>query len=208
MTNIMQIFLKALNLSISASYLIIAIIAARLILKRAPKALYCVLWLLVAIRLVFPFSIESVFSLVPAAPPIAPDIIYEDAPHIDTGDQIADTSVNNYLQQNMAPQQRDDPRPAAQVQLQALDGRHSQNEQHKCPRAQTGALTQVCICPLQQFLHSSVCRLLPQQGGRLLGKSASGEKGLVLLGQTYAPGADVDALTGARAEQLVHPRLV
>lgn len=104
MTNIMQIFLKALNLSISASYLIIAIIAARLILKRAPKALYCVLWLLVAIRLVFPFSIESAFSLVPAAQPIAPDIIYEGAPHINTGDQIVDTPVNNYLQQNMAPQ--------------------------------------------------------------------------------------------------------
>ena len=107
MTNIMQIFLKALNLSISASYLIIAIIAARLILKRAPKALYCVLWLLVAIRLVFPFSIESVFSLVPAAQPIAPDIIYEDASHIDTGTTIADTSVNNYLQQNMAPRPED-----------------------------------------------------------------------------------------------------
>ncbi len=104
MTNIMQIFLKVLNLSISASYLIIAIIVARLILKRAPKALYCVLWLLVAIRLVFPFSIESVFSLIPAAQPIPADIIYEDAPHINTGAQIVDTSVNNYLQQNMAPQ--------------------------------------------------------------------------------------------------------
>ena len=59
-------FTDVLNLSISASWLVLAVIAARLALKKAPKALHCALWALVAIRLLCPVSIESTVSLIPS----------------------------------------------------------------------------------------------------------------------------------------------
>lgn len=59
------LFLKILNMSISASCLILAIILLRTLLKKAPKWINCVLWALVAVRLICPFTIESPISLVP-----------------------------------------------------------------------------------------------------------------------------------------------
>ncbi len=62
----MPSFTQVLNLSICASWLVLAVAAVRLILKKAPKALHCALWALVAIRLLLPVSIESDMSLVPS----------------------------------------------------------------------------------------------------------------------------------------------
>ena len=59
------VFLKLLNMSITAGWLVIAVIVLRLCLKRAPKAIHCALWALVAIRLLCPFSLKSNFSLIP-----------------------------------------------------------------------------------------------------------------------------------------------
>ncbi len=59
------IFLDALNLSITAGWIVLAVIFIRLLLKKAPKWLNCLLWGLVGIRLVFPFSLESVLSFIP-----------------------------------------------------------------------------------------------------------------------------------------------
>ncbi len=59
------IFLKLLNVSVSASFLAVAVILFRLIFKKAPKALTAALWVLVAVRLLCPVSIESNFSLIP-----------------------------------------------------------------------------------------------------------------------------------------------
>ena len=60
-----MIFAKLLDMSISASILIVAVIVLRLLLKSAPKWIRCVMWALVATRLVLPFSFESPFSLIP-----------------------------------------------------------------------------------------------------------------------------------------------
>ena len=60
-----EVFLKIVNMSISASYLVAAVLFLRLILKKAPKWVNVLLWGLVAIRLVCPFSIESRLSLIP-----------------------------------------------------------------------------------------------------------------------------------------------
>ncbi len=60
-----DIFLSLVNISVTATYLVVAIILVRLILKKAPKWVNCILWALVAIRLVCPFSLESVTSLLP-----------------------------------------------------------------------------------------------------------------------------------------------
>ena len=59
-------FLDVFNQSIAASYLIIAVMIARVLLKKAPKSVYCVLWLLVGIRLIMPFSFVSTFCLIPS----------------------------------------------------------------------------------------------------------------------------------------------
>lgn len=62
-----EIFLNVFNMSVSASYIIFAVLLLRLFLKRTPKAVNVFLWALVALRLVMPFSIESALSLVPTS---------------------------------------------------------------------------------------------------------------------------------------------
>jgi len=59
-------FLKIVNMSISASWLVLAVLLLRLILKRSPKWISVLLWGLVAVRLLLPVSFESVLSLIPS----------------------------------------------------------------------------------------------------------------------------------------------
>lgn len=61
------LFEKAVGISITATWLILAVILLRLLLRKAPKRITCFLWVIVAFRLVFPFSIESPVSLIPEA---------------------------------------------------------------------------------------------------------------------------------------------
>ncbi len=61
-----RVFLAIFGMSITASLLAVAVLALRLLLKKAPKALFCILWGFVAVRLICPISLESPFSLVPA----------------------------------------------------------------------------------------------------------------------------------------------
>ena len=62
-----ELFLKIVNMSISASWVVVAVLALRFCLKKAPKWVNVLLWGIVAVRMVFPFSIESVLSLIPSA---------------------------------------------------------------------------------------------------------------------------------------------
>ena len=62
-----DIFFWVLNASISASFFVLAVFLLRLVFKKAPRAIFVVLWGLVALRLICPINIESVFSLVPSA---------------------------------------------------------------------------------------------------------------------------------------------
>ena len=61
-----EAFLKLVNMSISASWLVLAVLALRLILKKAPKWVHVLLWGIVALRLICPFTIESALSLIPS----------------------------------------------------------------------------------------------------------------------------------------------
>lgn len=63
------VFLGILDRNIKAGWVIAAVLLLRVLLKRAPKGLICLLWALVAVRLLSPFSVESAFSLMPAADP-------------------------------------------------------------------------------------------------------------------------------------------
>ena len=71
------IFLNLLNMSITASWLILAVLGIRLLFRRIPKWITCLLWGVVAIRLIFPFSIESAFSLQLSAEPIRTSTMVE-----------------------------------------------------------------------------------------------------------------------------------
>lgn len=60
-----EIFMKLLNMSITAGWLIIAVLIFRLIINKAPRHIICFMWLLVGLRLVLPVSLESMFSIIP-----------------------------------------------------------------------------------------------------------------------------------------------
>ena len=79
------VFLKLLNMSLTASWLCLAVLILRLLLKRAPKAISCALWALVGLRLLFPFSLESVLSLIPSAEPLPEDMLLSPTPTINSG---------------------------------------------------------------------------------------------------------------------------
>ena len=98
------LFLKILNLSINASWLILAVIAARLLLKKAPKWIICLLWGLVAIRLLCPFSLESVLSLVPSREVVPENIEIVQNPHIESGVRIIDNTVNPVIEKSFSPE--------------------------------------------------------------------------------------------------------
>ena len=100
-----HVFIQILNNSLIASLLILAVMIVRLMIKRAPKWFSCVLWGFVAIKLVLPFNIESVFSLVPSSEPIPRDIEYSAAPHIDSGVEVINQVVNPVIEKNFTPQE-------------------------------------------------------------------------------------------------------
>ena len=99
-----EIFLKFVNMSISAIWLVLAVLLLRLILKKAPKWVNVLLWGVVAIRLICPFSIESVLSLIPSAETISPEIMMDRTPEISTGVASLDTVVNPIITHSFAPE--------------------------------------------------------------------------------------------------------
>ena len=70
-----EIFLTILNMSLVSAMLVAALLLLRPILKKAPKAFMCALWGLVGIRLVCPFTVESVLSLIPTANPVRKEVL-------------------------------------------------------------------------------------------------------------------------------------
>lgn len=98
-----RFFLKLVNMSITAGWLILAILVLRLLLRKAPKWISCLLWGLVAIRLIFPISLESIFSMVPNSEPIHQDIVMSARPAIDSGVVFLDNMVNPALGESFAP---------------------------------------------------------------------------------------------------------
>lgn len=98
-----DIFLKVLNLSINASWLIVAVLILRLFLKKAPRWISCALWGLIAIRLVCPFSLQSSLSLVPSSQVIPETIVSDRGPVIDTGISVINDTVNPVITENFTP---------------------------------------------------------------------------------------------------------
>lgn len=98
-----EIFLTIVNMSISASWLVLAVLVLRLILKKAPKWVNVLLWGFVAFRLVCPVSFESMLSLIPSAETISPQIMTDPAPQITTGITALNGVINPMISDSFTP---------------------------------------------------------------------------------------------------------
>lgn len=114
-----ELFLNVVNMSISASWLILAILMLRLVLRKAPKWVNVLLWGIVAVRLLCPFSIESALSLVPSAETISPEIMMNAEPSIHTGVPMINSVVNPVISQSFSPAPGDSANPL-QIWIPAL----------------------------------------------------------------------------------------
>ncbi|MBQ9946240.1 MAG: hypothetical protein IJO68_06935 [Clostridia bacterium] len=69
------VFLKILNMSISSCWIVLVVILLRFVLKKAPKWINCVLWGIAGLRLILPFSLESIFSLIPSPQTLPQEVL-------------------------------------------------------------------------------------------------------------------------------------
>jgi len=99
-----EIFLNLFNISVTAGYLVLAIILLRLIFPKMPKFIRPILWGVVGIRLLLPFSIESIFSLIPSKEVVPTEIVYHNNPRIHTGITTIDKVMNPVIAENFAPE--------------------------------------------------------------------------------------------------------
>ena len=99
------VFAKLVRISLAANWLILAVILLRVLLKKAPRRITCILWALVAVRLVFPFSIESPVSLIPETTSVIqeavdmnlihPEVSPSDTDAFTTQEENSDTSIGS-----------------------------------------------------------------------------------------------------------------
>ena len=97
------VFLKIVNMSISAGWLVLAVLVLRLVLKKAPRWIHVLLWGIVAVRLICPFSIQSALSLIPSAETISPEIMMDPTPTVTTGIPLLNATLNPVISDSFAP---------------------------------------------------------------------------------------------------------
>ncbi|MCQ2426290.1 MAG: M56 family metallopeptidase [Lachnospiraceae bacterium] len=97
------VFLYALNMSISAGWIILAVLLLRLLFRKAPKRYTILFWIPVALRLIQPFPPESPFSLLPSVETVPVTIEKAPLPTVRTGMDIIDRAVNPVLAEKFAP---------------------------------------------------------------------------------------------------------
>ena len=97
-----HIFIELLNNALITSALIVAVILVRLCIKKAPRWISCALWGLVAVKLIIPFHIESILSLVPNSEPIPVNIEYQAVPQITSSVPTVNQVINPVLADNFA----------------------------------------------------------------------------------------------------------
>lgn len=100
-----DLFISLLNRSVSAGWLILTVLALRLVLKKAPKWSRILLWGLVGLRLVCPFSLKSVFSLLPSAQTFPTGGVVPNSVNgsVHSGITYADTQINGFIASHSIP---------------------------------------------------------------------------------------------------------
>ncbi len=97
------VFLKIVNMSIAASWLTLAVILLRFLLKKTPKWMNLCLWGIVGLRLVLPFSLTSIFSILPSRETLPEDILTSPMPQIHSGISVVNTLVNPVMGSALMP---------------------------------------------------------------------------------------------------------
>lgn len=92
-----DLFVSVLNMSISAAWVLLAVLILRLIFKKAPKRITVLLWCIVGLRLIMPFSVESIFSLIPSSETVS-KAWDSPRPNLNSGITVIDNGINNYLE--------------------------------------------------------------------------------------------------------------
>lgn len=109
-----MVFVKLFNMSMTAGWLILAVLILRLLLRKAPRWIHCLLWGFVAIRLICPVSFQSVHSLIPSTEMInLENIRYEEHPQIRSGVAAVNRVVNPVVENTFAPHVGDSVNPLA-----------------------------------------------------------------------------------------------
>ncbi|MBQ8381744.1 MAG: hypothetical protein IJX47_00905 [Clostridia bacterium] len=98
-----SVFLTVLNMSLTASWIILALFLLRLLLRRAPRWLLCLLWIPAAVRLTIPFTVESILCLLPSGEPVPQEILVTAKPQIHTGIEMLNSAVNPILESELSP---------------------------------------------------------------------------------------------------------
>ena len=98
-----DLLIELLNRSIAAGWLVLAVLAARLLLRRAPRWSRVLLWGLVALRLCWPFSWYSAWSLLPSSQTISPDILMDPSPSIHSSGVAMSATSNVRFLSNSCP---------------------------------------------------------------------------------------------------------
>ncbi len=88
--------LQLINCSIAAGWIVPIVLLLRFLLKGSPKQVSCLLWGIVGLRLLLPFSIESRFSLIPSAKTVDPGMFFGRIV-VQSGIPALDLSANTYL---------------------------------------------------------------------------------------------------------------
>lgn len=95
-------FISIINASIAAVWLILAVLILRAVLRKVPRWTICLLWGLVGLRLLMPFSVKSIFSLIPSTQTLPSTIEYDTIPQINSGVPLLNDSINPILADNFA----------------------------------------------------------------------------------------------------------
>ena len=96
-----DLLLKLFNMSVTAGWVVLALVAVRLVFRKAPKRVLCALWGLVGLRLILPFTLKSVVSLIPSTETVGSDPVGN--PVINSGFSAFNTVVNPVISQNAVP---------------------------------------------------------------------------------------------------------
>lgn len=98
-----KVFIEVLNMGLTATWVVFAVLAVRALCHKAPKSLMVGLWALVGMRLVCPFLMESILSLIPSGSIVTPDILLAEQPSIHTGVAMLNSTVNPIISEHLAP---------------------------------------------------------------------------------------------------------
>ncbi len=97
------VFLKMVNMSISAGWMILAVLIARLFLRKSPRWVLCLLWGAVAIRLTVPFFFESAVCLIPSVETVPLNIAFQQRPALNTGISVVNELINPFVAEVFTP---------------------------------------------------------------------------------------------------------